>query len=273
MSRTAATTAVDRLRDAVRGRPPLEPLDPAEYALGHAQFESRSDQRARLTRWLVRHLAVRAAAPTRVLSIGCGDGSVDASVAAELASRGHEVDWVGVEPHAPSGRLFLDRMQSTEGVRATLLTDRFDRAQPGGSHDVALAVHSLYYVDDLAATLRRACSLLAPGGELVVLHAPREPLNALIPLLCRGAHQPFADEVVRTLRDIGRTPLVTRIDCRLDLTATGVAETDRRLLDFTVQARVPADLAPRLRDALAERALPGPGLVLPHPLDAIIVQV
>lgn len=82
-------TALDRLRAAAQDCLPLDALDPAEYALGHALFEKRSNQREHITRWLIQQLAARAAGPTRVLSIGCGDGSVDARVAAALAVGAH----------------------------------------------------------------------------------------------------------------------------------------------------------------------------------------
>ena len=272
MTRTAATTAFDDLADALRGRPPLEQLGPVEYAAGHALFESRSNQRANLTSWLVQHLADRAASPTRVLSIGCGDGSVDVAIAAALAGPGRRVDYVGIEPHAPSGGLFRDRLNAIESTRCTLLTDPFERASPEGHFDVVLAVHSLYYVEDLTATLRRACSLLAPGGELVILHAPREPLNTLVPMLCPGLRQPFADDVAQCLHTVGRLPVISRIDNRLDLTETGRAATDRGLLEFTVQAQLPSPLVTLVRAALAEHALPEAGLVLPHPVDALVVR-
>lgn len=270
MSRTVVTTAVDRLRDELRDRPPLEPLEPSEYATTHALFEARSDQRTNLTSWVVRHVGTRATSASRVLSLGCGDGSVDLQVAAALTSLGHPVDYVGVEPHAPSGRLFRDRLAGLSAARPTLLTDTFARADPAGLFDVVLAVHSLYYVDDLASTLRRAHSLLAPGGELVILHAPREPLNTLVPILCPGRRQPFSDQLLRLTRAEWR-PTVSRIDARLDLSTSGDPEVDRQLLEFTVQARLPDRLLPLVRDALAEHALPGAGLVLPHPVDALVI--
>lgn len=271
MSSTGVTTAFDRLSDAVTGRPPLRALEPGQYVVGHALFEARSDQRANLRRWLVQHLAVRSPSPTRVLSIGCGDGSVDVRIAATLAAGGHRVDYVGVEPHLPSGHRFIDRLDTIAGAHATLLASPFADARPEGRYDVVLAVHSLYYVDDLAATLLRACSLLAPGGELVIMHGPRDPLNTLVPLLCPGRRQPFADDVAQQFRAVGRPATITRIDNRLDLTETGDAATDRHLLDFTVQAQVPDALAPVVREALAELMLPEPGLVLPHPVDALVV--
>ncbi len=265
-------TAFDRLRVAIADWLPLEPLDPVEYATGHALFEARSDQRARLTEWLVERLGCRSVAPSRVLSIGCGDGSVDMHVAAALARRGEPVDYTGIEPHAPSGRTFMSRLDDVPGVNATVMQCPFERADPTGRYDVVLALHSLYYVADVAATIERAGALLAPGGELIVLHAPSAPLNVLVHLLAPGRRQQFSAEVAAHFHTLGLRPQISRIGNRLDLSATGDAEIGARLLSFTVQARVPLPLRPLVRAALSEVALPGPGVVLDHPVYALVLR-
>ncbi len=277
MTRTAeptdlrASSAFHELQAAVRDSSPLLPLDPAEYAAGHALFEARSDQRAHLTAWLVGLLGHRSLNPTRVLSIGCGDGSVDVRVAEALAAGGRRVDYTGIEPHPPSARACADRLASVAGVDASVLRCTLTDADLGDAYDIVLAVHSLYYVDDLGAALRRARALLAPGGVLVVLHAPFGRLNRLVRLLAPGRRQEFSEEVSATLTRMGSRPEVTRLDSRLDLSETGDADTDRRLLDFTVQARLSPSLQRAVRAALVEQSLPGPGTVVEHPVDAVVL--
>ena len=277
MTRTAAApelsapNVLDDLRSALQRSGPLQPLDPAEYAVGHALFEARSDQRAHLVEWLIDELATRSNGPTRVLSIGCGDGSVDARIAAALTAGGQGVEYVGVEPHGPSAQGFLTRLRAVAGVDVSVLQSAFADAHPAGTFDVVLAVHSLYYVDDLAAALRHASAVLAPGGELVVLHAPCGPLNELVRILAPGHPQEFSEQVASTLAGLGATQ-VTPIDSRLDLSPTGNADTDRRLLEFTVQARLPRALHPAVRAALVAQALPGPGTVVAHPVDALVLR-
>jgi SAM-dependent methyltransferase len=269
----ATSSAFNHLQAAVDRWLPLEALDPVEYAAGHALFESRSDQRANLIEWLVGHLAARAGRPSRVLSIGCGDGSVDVAVATALASHGHRVDYIGVEPHAPSARAFGAGMAAVAEADTSVLTQPFEQARPDGLFDVVLAVHSLYYVADLAETLRRARTFLAPDGEVIVLHAPLEPLNMLVRLLSPGRKQAFGDELASSMSiALGRAPRTVRIDNRLDLTSTGDLDMDRQLMAFTVQARLPATLLEPVRSALAERALPEAGLVLAHPVDAYVAR-
>ncbi|HSP37109.1 MAG TPA: hypothetical protein VLR26_05100, partial [Frankiaceae bacterium] len=55
-------------------------------------------------------------------------------------------------------------------------------------------------------------------------------------------------------------------------TASGDADEDRRILDFAVQVEVPHQLRPDVLEVLRASALPGPGLRVPHPIDAFVVR-
>ena len=93
---TTATAPLDQLRRTLAGRPALPPLSPAAYARAHATYEAHSDQRALLAAWLDDALTARLAGPgpRSVLSIGPGDGSVDAPLARSVAARGGPLRWV-----------------------------------------------------------------------------------------------------------------------------------------------------------------------------------
>lgn len=245
---------------------PLPALSGTAYARGHARFEQLSDQRGQIVGWLRRLVAPRATAPVRVLSIGAGDGTVDAEVARTLAAGGSPVRYDAVEPHPASAAAWLERVRTVHGVRADVQVAPLERAQLAGHYDLVVAVHSLYYVGPLAPALRRAAGLLAPGGQLVVLHAPREPLNALADVLT-AVPQPWSEQVAEALAEAGADVEPSRLSARLDLT-----DADDEVLDFTVQCALPAQLREPLRAALAEIRLPGPGLVVPHPIDAFVVM-
>lgn len=276
------------LREAAGPLLPLLPLAPDDYKRDHALFEARSDQRGLVIEWLVRALADRADRPSRVLSIGCGDGSVDVRLAETLAKSGHPVDYVGVEPHAASAAEFRNRLSDVPGVAVHTAVGPFGRfspdrvpARPGlrpapQRFDVITAVHSLYYVPDLRSALRQAYELLAPGGVLVVLHAPRGVLNELVGVLAPGRPQEFSRAIAAALAAEGLPAECGRIDACVDLspgtsTAGPGADEARRALNFAVQAVVPDELHAQVVQALRAGAIPGASLRLPHPLDTFVV--
>lgn len=277
------------LRRAAAPLLPLTPLGPDDYKRNHALFEARSDQRGLVVEWLTRAVADRASGPTRVLSIGCGDGSVDVRLAETLAVEGCPVDYVGVEPHAPSAEEFRNRLGHVPGVTAHAAVVPFGRfgpdavpSRPGSRpapdrFDVVTAIHSLYYVPDLRFALRQAYGLLAPGGVLVVLHAPQGTLNDLVDVLAPGRPQEFSQAVAAALAAEGLAAERGRIDASVDLSpghapAGSGASDARRALDFAVQAVVPDQLHPLVVQALRAAALPGSPLRLPHPLDTFVVR-
>lgn len=258
--------------------PPRErvELDPEAYARGHRHFEQRSDQRALIIAWLQQRLGARSGAPAlSVLSVGCGDGSVDAPLAAALPGRrGAGRDWTGVDPHGPSVAGFLSRFEAlpapAPGVRGHVC--RFADLPVGPSYDVVTFVHSLYYVDDLDATLTDALGRLAPGGELLVLHAPLGTLNQLTADFAppvAGHPQPWSHEVEESLAripvDVGRTELSATVDL------TGIGDAHPALLEFVVQASLDTAGRSAALAGLAAIATPGRGLRVPHPVTAYCI--
>ncbi|MBC7679774.1 MAG: class I SAM-dependent methyltransferase, partial [Pseudorhodobacter sp.] len=194
---------LDALRAARAGAVALPGLAPDTYARDHASFETLSDQRRLITDHLVALLARRQRGPVSVLSVGCGDGTLDTCLAATLADVAptRPVRYVGIDPYAGSATAFSAAM--TGLGRDSLTTEvhvaTFDEAPVTGLFDIVTFVHSLYYVPRVAETLRAAFDLLGPGGELIVVNAPRGVLNALVGVLgppLVGHRQWFSDDVV-----------------------------------------------------------------------------
>lgn len=257
---------------------PLRAVHPVDYARGHALFEARSDQRQAIIGWLDTQLGAHPTdAPLSVLSVGCGAGEVDAPLAARAAARarpGVALRWDGIDPHAPSVAAFAAAVsRAAPGVQVGQLACTFAEVDTDERYDVVTFVHSMYYVPDVAAALRHAVSLLAPGGRLLVLHAPLGALNELAAALApetNGHPQWWSDTVAEELRRLEVDVELEELDAQVDLTGCGTA--DRALLDFTVQAELTDEARPAVFAALHAAALPGPGLRLPHPVVAFTVH-
>lgn len=266
----ALPAALLDLLGAATGGVALPPLAPDTYARDHAEFEARSSQRTLITGYLLGQLADLGDGPLSVLSVGCGDGAVDVALAESLTSAvpGRRVRYVGVDPFAESVTEFERRMRGlgrssldVQGVVAT-----FEDADLDGCFDVITFVHSMYYVPEVATTVRAAYDLLAPGGVLFVLSAPRGDLNALAGALApplEGHRQWFSDDVSAGLAQAGLHDVETEaLVASVDLT---MASDD--VLDFTVQGRLGDDLVPLVRAYLRAVALPGEAIVVRHPVD------
>ncbi len=268
--------------------PSAEPVDtrralPAPdrdaYARGHALFEARSDQRARIVEWLGDRLAERAGNDElSVLSVGCGPGAVDRALAERAcreAPSGARRSWTGVDPHQASTESFLAALEQLDAPGLTVLAQActFADLRTAERYDVVAFVHSLYYVADLAAAVRAALDLLAPGGELLVLHAPLGALNSLAAELAppvAGHPQPWSDAVQEVLDALPVSVVRTELDATVDL--SGAAQADPTLLDFTAQAVLDAAARAAAVARLEEIAEPGPGLRVAHPVTAFVVR-
>ena len=161
MPTLSPSTSLHQLRQAVAGSSALPDLSGVHYAYSHAAYEAASDQRASLQTWLPRELPpLLGAGPLRVIGVGVGDGSVDAPLAAALATNHRQVEYVGIEPHAASAAGFEARLGSldTGCLTVTTAAGAFDDYEPAGSADLVHFVHSLYYMNALGATTSAMCS-------------------------------------------------------------------------------------------------------------------
>ncbi len=278
-SRTAAGNDVgEALRELAarvdRLPAPLPGLDGVGYGRAHALFEARSDQRQLLEGRLAALLP--RTVPLHVLSIGCGDGALDAVLAASAVrdDPARILRWQGVEPLAASAEAFLEAMAAVPapGLHADVVVGPFGDLDPRAHVDVVTFVHCLYYVPDVLAALRRAASLLVPGGTVLVAHAPRAGLNELGTLLApqHGSHPMWWSETTAAL--VGASGLVgaaERLTAHVDLSVCRDLDDPaaQAVLDFTVQARLPRTLRPGVLDVLDALSLPGTDLVVEHPVD------
>jgi len=264
------------LRAATASSLPLDELAPHTYARDHTAFEALSDQRGLIADWLVDHLTSSRSAPLSVLTVGCGDGALDAAVAERLLaddSDGCPLRYVGVEPFEVSAGHFHERMGRINRERLSFdtIVAPFAKTSLDETFDVVTFVHSMYYVPDVAEAAHAASALLRPGGEAIVLSAPRGALNLLAGLLApaiEGHRQWFSDDVHDALTRSGLDLVMPApIDAVVDLT-----DASDDVLDFTVQARLTPDLRGLVRRYLADVSLVAGRSVVAHPVDTFIVR-
>ncbi len=279
-SSTQTRVALDELRRAARPLLPLPVIDSDTYARAHTAFEERSTQRRQLTRWLLDTLAPRSARKDAmsILSVGAGDGTVDADVAAALTTPDavRPVTYVGLDPHAASGSAFRERLTRLDRPSLTVatITASFDELIPSHLYDVIIFAHSLYYVPDVAVTLALARRMLGPKGEILILQAPQAGLNelaaALAPPSLVGHQQWWAETTQRAIESSGLTAEESFIVGALDLQIC-LDDADplgRSILDFLVQTRLPDALRPPTIAVLRSLAIEPDGLLVDHPLRA-----
>jgi SAM-dependent methyltransferase len=278
------TLPLDGLRAHMLDQPVLPALSAERYAQTHALYEAASDQRSRLQSWLSTALPpmLGGVNPVRVVGVGVGDGSVDAPLAAALATGGRRVRYTGVEPHPPSAARFASRLSELDApaLTPTVVIGDFADHDAGHPADLVHFVHSLYYVADLSAALDHAISMVRPGGLLMAAIAPLQPLCVLTELLCpwAGLKPWFAEDVCADLEGRGlhtRTEtIVGHLDAREVLDdPLGRGEA---VLDFLIGARCRAltsDSLAALLDYLREISLPGQPGVVPHPVDLLLTRV
>jgi len=267
---------MDALRAATASSLPLDELAPDAYARGHAAFEALSNQRHLIALWLVDRLTSSRTAPLSVLSVGCGDGALDAAVAKRLLasdSNGRALRYVGIEPFEVSARHFHEHMGRINSGRLSFdtIVAPFSKSSLDETFDVVTFVHSMYYVPDVAEAAHAACALLRPGGEVIVLSAPRGALNLLAGLLApaiEGHRQWFSDDVHDALTFSGLDLAIPApIEAVVDLT-----DASDDVLDFTVQARLTPDYRVLVRRYLADVSLVAGRSVVAHPVDAYAVR-
>jgi SAM-dependent methyltransferase len=119
--------------------------------------------------------------PAVVVDLGCGVGRW----AERLLSSGYAV--VGIEPSPRMAEHAAARLSGGAGGEFTLMRAPVEEVDiASGSVDAVLAIGSLQYTDDPAATLRRVAQWMRPGAALCVLV---DSLQALVlELLAAGRH-------------------------------------------------------------------------------------
>jgi SAM-dependent methyltransferase len=241
-----------RLETALIDSSDLVRLTDARYLETHGIYEGRSDQQRLIIDWFADWFADRIAVGLRpngafrVLSVGCGSGILDVQIATRLAKQTHDLDcdlhYIGVDPNRIECETFQQNFAGAEldQAQVEVVNTTFENLDAGPGFDVIHFVHSLYYMPDPKAALEKARKLLAPGGRLIVFHAPCEALNDLtVRFWDKQYARPtlFAEDFVEIL-DAWRWDYErARIDARLEVSPLAQAGSSigLALTDFIVQ--------------------------------------
>ncbi len=284
-----------RIETALIGSSDLVPLTDARYLETHGIYEGRSDQQPLIIDWFGDWFAERVAPPLapegafRVLSVGCGSGILDVQIAARLLEQTNnlhcDVHYVGVDPNQIECEAFEQNFAdaATDQAQVDVVNSTFEDLEAGRGFDVIHFVHSLYYMPDPKAALEKARKLLAPGGRLIVFHAPCEALNELtVRFWDKQYARPtlFADDFVEILDTWRWDYERARIDARLEVSPLAHADSSigLALTDFIVQIdslRLSApvqDLVGRyLRLVSVDSVEAGAETHISHPVDVFVI--
>ena len=207
------------------------------------------------TQWLVESVrnwraSSTVSRPYRILSIGCGDGDLDARILAAVEAVGSTA-YVGCDVNADSLRVFAERIAATSiASDVRLVHAPFGELSETDRFDLVLLSHSLYYFADPAdvviEALDRHCG---PDGRLVVVHSGHDGVPAMSERGLGALPFTTAEMVAEGLRKRGVWPKIHRLatEMRLD---DEVLDSDvaRDLFGFLVERESLSDA--ELRDVV-----------------------
>lgn len=253
-------------------------LDGPGYMRGHVAFESASDQQGKILDWLVRRLESDSRPELGVVSVGAGSGILDVPML-EAVCRHKRVRYTVVEPFEEQCAKFSERasgLTDSANLEVSIECSTLQRTDFRGQFDFVLAIHSVYYFEELEPALAKLCEMVRPDGEVVIAVAPREEMNRLSELFWRPQHDGslwFEEDVVAALDRMKISYASERIDARLDASPGAPEWID--IASFLVQSplrELPSELERLVLDYLevGGRA-EGSSLAVPHPVTMLRV--
>jgi SAM-dependent methyltransferase len=130
----------------------------------------------------------------KILDIGCGTGSAAKRLFKILDEGKLGYSYTGIDPYEDQLKKFRTEFPDK---RISLVRSSFEDFVPDKEYDLAILVHSLYYVDDLKGALKKICGM---AKKSVVVHHGERGINEV--------HEAFRSEVkkganiISTWRDV-----------------------------------------------------------------------
>jgi 2-polyprenyl-3-methyl-5-hydroxy-6-metoxy-1,4-benzoquinol methylase len=191
----------------------------------------------------------------RVLDLGCGFGTISEHIAASTGA-----DVTGIDSAAVAIRNAAAR-NAAEGSALTFMhADMNELALPAHSFDVAISMDTLYWVDDVHATLSRVLESLRPGGRLGIFYMssvepdePREGLQSANTSIGRALASLGADFRAEDYTSETHATLAKALEVALDLRPQYEAEGNEFICAYWV--REAEELMPRFEQGVVARFL------------------
>ena len=175
--------ALNQLRVAVKKAPASMQLSDERFDVTHEAFECSSSQQQLVLRALKELISLHegSTGSLRILSVGCGSGILDNQLISAIASSPEHFEYTGVDPNPVACHRFRENFEklALPNVKLEVRTEAVESLNINNPFDIIQLTHALYYFKDPADTLEKLRRLLAPGGKLIIIHAPNEHLNQL----------------------------------------------------------------------------------------------
>jgi SAM-dependent methyltransferase len=158
-------------------------LSDERFDVTHEAFECSSSQQQLVLRALKELISLHegSTGSLRILSVGCGSGILDNQLISAIASSPEHFEYTGVDPNPVACHRFREDFEklALPNVKLEVRTEAVESLNINNPFDIIQLTHALYYFKDPADTLEKLRRLLAPGGKLIIIHAPNEHLNQL----------------------------------------------------------------------------------------------
>lgn len=259
-------------------------LTDERFDKAHELFERSSNQQKLILDWLKDFSVQHASAePLSLLSVGCGSGILDNPLLEALSDAGRRIVYTAIDPNAVACSRFRGDFGLLEmpNVRLEVRQETVESISCDQKFDIIHAVHSLYYFDDPAATIKRLLVRMRIGGKLLILQAPKAELNRLADCFWfpnQDVDIWFSERLETYLQGVDLAYKKTRIHGRVDVARCFEAECAHgaMMLDFITQVN-----CRKLKQAAREQILgyltavaerDGDRVWVKHPVDAFVVD-
>jgi len=137
-----------------------------------------------------------------ILDIGCGTGSAALRIFKILNEKGVAYEYTGIDPYKDQLERFKESIfyHHLPQKNIELIVSKIEDFQTNKKYDLAVVVHSLYYVDDLERVIKKIFSL---ADKLVIVHHGKYGINEV--------HQAFHSLVRKGPNIIGTYEKIARI--------------------------------------------------------------